>query len=183
MDRDPLVAAFFSRSESAIAEARQKYGAGLRRLSYGILGSKEDAEEIENDVYLEAWNKIPPAEPESLKSYLFMICRRRSLDRMKEKLAQKRGGGEAAVTLEELEQILPGEDGRDWAEQICLRETLRRFLERLPKRERVVFMQRYWYFLSISEIAEEQMLSENHVKVLLYRTRQKLKDQLKKEEL
>ena len=109
MTSDPLVQQFLVRQEEALAEAKRRYGSALRSLSLRILGSPEDAEEVENETYLEAWNQIPPAEPDSLKSYLYMICRRRSLDRLDERLAKKRGGGEAAAGWEELEDILPGE--------------------------------------------------------------------------
>ena len=183
MARDPLVNQFLSRSENAAAEAKRLYGAGLRGLAKRILGNYEDAEEVENDVYQEAWEKIPPAEPESMKNFLFMICRRRALDRLRERLAKKRGGGEAETALDELDDIFPGEDGRNWASEIARREMLSRFLRELPQRERTVFLQRYWYFLSVREIAREQGLKESHVKVLLYRIRNQLKEQLVREDL
>ena len=183
MSNDPLVQQFLSRSEEAVTEAKRRYGSGLRALALRILGSREDAEEIENDTYLEAWNRIPPAEPESLKSYLFMICRRRALDRLDERLAKKRGGGEAETALEELDEFLPGEDGRDWADAIGRRELIRDFLTGLPERERRLFLKRYWYFLSVREIAEDEKLTVSHVKVLLHRSRNRLKERLKREDL
>ena len=183
MAKDPLVEQFTIRSEDAVAEAKRQYGPMLRAFSKKILGSYEDAEEVENDAYQEAWNKIPPEEPSSLKNYLLMICRRRSLDRLRERLSKKRGGTEATLCLEELEDIFPGEDGRRWASEISRKEFLSRFLRELPERERIIFLKRYWYFLSIREIAAEQGLKESHVKVLLYRTRSKLKEQLLREDL
>ena len=180
---DPLVQLFLARSEKALAETKRRYGSGLRALARRILGSPEDAEEVENDVYLEAWRSIPPAEPESLKGYLFVLCRRKALDRLDERLAQKRGGGEAALVLEELEEILPAEDGERWAEALSLREAIGRFLDDLPERERRVFIKRFWYFLSTAEIARETGLKESHVRVLLHRCRRKLKEQLIGEEL
>ncbi|MBQ4424212.1 MAG: sigma-70 family RNA polymerase sigma factor [Lachnospiraceae bacterium] len=183
MTRDPLVQQFFDRSEEAIAEAKRRYGSGLCALALRILGSAEDAEEVENDVYREAWDAIPPAEPDSLKSWLYMVCRRRALDRLDERLAAKRGGGEAAAVLDELEDILPGEDGRDWAENLSRREALNRFLKELPARERSIFLKRYWYFLSVREIARQERLTDNHVKVLLFRIRHQLKELLQKEGL
>lgn len=183
MSSDPLVQQFTARSEEALAEAKRRYGSGLRALSLRILGSPEDAEEVENDVYLEAWNRIPPAEPDSLKSFLYMICRRRSLDRLEARTAQKRGGGQAAQALEELEEVLRGEDGRDWAGQISLKEALERFLDSLPERERRIFLARYWYFLSAAEIAGREDLAAGSVRVILHRSRNRLKTILKKEEL
>ncbi|MBO4872465.1 MAG: sigma-70 family RNA polymerase sigma factor [Lachnospiraceae bacterium] len=180
---DPILALFQLHSEDAIAEAKRRYGSGLRAFAGRILGSYEDAEEVENDVYLDAWKAIPPAEPENLKSFLFMLCRRRALDRLDEKLAGKRGGGEVESVLEELEDSLPGQDGRDWAEALSLKEAFESFLEDLAERERKVFLQRYLYFYSVSEIAGINGLKENHVRVLLYRLRKQLKEKLIREDL
>ena len=52
--------------------------------------------------------------------------------------------------------MLPGEDGREWAEGISRRDVIRGFLEDLPERERRVFLRRYWYFLGLREIAAEE---------------------------
>ena len=183
MTTDPLVLQFLARQEEALTEAKRSCGAALRALALRILGSREDAEEVENEVYLEAWNKIPPAQPESLKSYLFMVCRRRALNRLEARMAEKRGGGEAETALEEVSEIISGEDGRSWGEGLDRRELLNRFLRELPARERRLFLKRYWYFLSIREIAAEEKLKENHVKVLLFRSRSKLKALLQEEDL
>ena len=183
MTKDPLVQQFLQHSEDAIGEAKQLYGNKLRGFALRILGNPEDAEEIENSVYLEAWNKIPPAEPVSMESYLFMICRRRSLDKLEERQALKRGGGTAQTPIEELNEALPGEDGRNWAGQISRKDLLNRFVKELPDREREIFLQRYWYFLSTREIAKLHGLKESHVKVLLSRIRKQLKDLLIKEDL
>ena len=112
-----------------------------------------------------------------------MICRRRALDRLDERLAKKRGGGEAEAALEELDEFLPGEDGRDWTDAIGRRELIRDFLTGLPELKRRLFLKRYWYFLSIREIAEEEKLTVSHVKVLLHRSRNRLKELLKREDL
>ena len=181
---EQIIALFRERSEEAIAQTSSAYGSLLRALALRILGSREDAEEVEQDVYLAAWNQIPPAEPLPLLPWLRTICRRRALDRLEEQTAKKRGGGQREMILEELEESLPaGEDGRHWAERVSLKEAVNVFLKGLPERERNLFLQRYWYFLSIEELARENGLGRNHTKVLLYRIRQKLKAHLEREDL
>ena len=81
MPNDPLVQQFLSRSEEAIAEAKRRYGSGLRALALRILGSREDAEEIESDVLLKAWKTIPPNRPKDLGYYLALITRQLSINR------------------------------------------------------------------------------------------------------
>ena len=51
-----IIGLFFERSEEALILSRRQYGAYLFALSCRILGNREDAEEVENDAYLDAWN-------------------------------------------------------------------------------------------------------------------------------
>ena len=178
-----ILSLYRARAEEAIAETKAVYGAALCTLALRVLGSREDAEEVEQDVYLTAWNQIPPDSPRSLAAYLKTICRRRAMDKLEERTAAKRGGGESALMLEELSESLPAQDGRQWAAQMSLQEALSAFLKELPLRERQIFLQRYWYFYPLKEIARAQGLKENHVKVLLYRLRGQLKAHLEREEL
>ena len=71
----------------------------------------------------------------------------------------------------------------DMAEQLVLREVLEQFLKALPEKSRRLFLLRYWYFLSIKEIAGQTGLTQSNVKMQLLRTREKLRDCLQKEEL
>ena len=66
-------------------------------------------------------------------------------------------------------------------DRVILRELINKFLGSLGKKQRVIFMQRYWYFLSTAEIADGLRLKENNVKVILHRTREQLRKFLLKE--
>ena len=54
MQDDELIALYFSRSETAIAETKQQYGIYCYSIAYHILPHPEDAEECENDTYWKA---------------------------------------------------------------------------------------------------------------------------------
>ena len=60
-------------------------------------------------------------------------------------------------------------------------EIINRFLETLPYEDKFVFMRRYWYADSLSEIAGMAGMSYNAVAVRLHRVKRKLKKQLQKE--
>ena len=62
-----------------------------------------------------------------------------------------------------------------------LSDLLDGFLETLDKRSRIMFVSRYWYSDSISDLAERFQISNNNVSVRLSRIRGKLKRYLKKE--
>ena len=66
-------------------------------------------------------------------------------------------------------------------DELALKDVVNRFLAGLSKKKRIVFMQRYWYFLSVGEIAEKNGMSEGAVKVSLLRTRNAFKKHLEKE--
>ncbi len=130
---------------------------------------------------MKVWNTIPPNRPEQLKSYVGMITRQLSFNAYERKTAQKRGM-QLRCVLDELAECIPdGSSSGDMAEAFALRDALNRFLRSLPKKTQTIFVRRYWYTSSLSEIAEEYSMTENHVSVLLFNTRKKLKLFLSKE--
>ena len=68
---------------------------------------------IINDTYLDAWNAMPPHKPSILSTFLGKITRRISLDRLRRNNAEKRGGGQAALSLDELMECIP--DGKRYS--------------------------------------------------------------------
>jgi RNA polymerase sigma-70 factor (ECF subfamily) len=179
MEDKRIVDLYWMRSESAISETDKKYGKYCRYIAERILESEEDAREVQNDTYLQVWNTVPPERPNSLRAYLGAICRNLSLNRYEASHAQKRGG-EVSLALDELSEcIADREEQNDVNERLC--ELLDSFLATLPKRTRRVFLRRYWYASSISEIAKDYGMSENNVTVMLYRTRKALAQLLQKE--
>ena len=179
MEDKRIVDLYWMRSESAISETDKKYGKYCRYIAERILESEEDAREVQNDTYLQVWNTVPPERPNSLRAYLGVICRNLSLNRYEASHAQKRSG-EVSLALDELSECIASrEEQDDINERLC--ELLDSFLATLPKRTRRVFLRRYWYASSISEIAKDYGMSENNVTVLLHRTRKTLAQLLQKE--
>ena len=181
MEDKQIVDLYFERSESAITETEKKYGRYCHYIAYRILENDEDAKEIVNDTYLKAWNTIPPHRPNPLKPYVGMLSRQLSLDRYEKSHAQKRGG-QVLLVLDELAECIPdGNSGKDIGESVALRDALNRFVWSLPQKAQTIFVRRYWYSCSISEIAKAYGMKEGSVTVLLLRTRKKLEQFLKKE--
>ena len=182
MEDERIVALYWERSEQAIAETEKKYDHYLEKIAYNILNNLEDSRESVNDTYLAAWNTMPPKRPNALSAFLGKITRYISLDRWKRRSASKRGGGQTTLALDELEECVSG--GENPEERLARKELLalvNRFLGDLPETERRVFVCRYWYLDSISEIAQRFDFTESKVKTMLHRTRQKLSHQLEKE--
>ena len=182
MDDSQIIDLYWARQGSAISETNKKYGRYLFSIANHILAQYEDSEECVNDTYLGAWNSIPPHKPTVLSTYLGKITRRLALKKHRGNTAQKRGGTEADLSLEELSDCIPAEQTIDaQMDNRELAEVLNRFLSELPAPQRQAFVCRYWYCDSISEIAQRFSWSESKVKMLLLRTREKLRQYLKKE--
>lgn len=182
MEDEHILTLFLERKEQAISETEKKYGNYLSAIAVRIVHDSSEVGEILNDTYAAAWNAIPPARPEKLSLYLGKITRSLSLNRIRNRKAEKRGGGETVLCFEELEGVLSGEnDPVSTLEEKELNRILDDFLASLPETERRVFVCRYWYFDPISEIAERFHFSESKVKMMLLRTREKLKKRLEKE--
>ena len=182
MEDNHIVDLYWARSEIAIEETDKKYGRYCHYIAYQILSNNEDAEEIVNDTYLKTWNTVPPNRPDPLKAYVGMISNQLALNRYEEKTAEKRGGGNLPLIYHELDECIADEDESvDIGENLDLRDALNKFIWSLPKRTRKIFVRRYWYASSMADIAKDYGMKENAVAMLMFRTRQKLKDFLEKE--
>ena len=182
MDDTTIVSLYWQRNETAINETQLKYGKYIFSIANGILHSTQDAQECENDTYLALWNSIPPGRPDVLSAFIGKIVRRISINKWKSNTAQKRGGGEIELTLEELGDCISNKYSIDAEiEAEMLSRSVDSFLRALPKTERQIFMRRYWYMDSINDIALRFKLSSGKIKMTLMRTRKKLKIFLEKE--
>ena len=184
MDDSRIIMLFWQRSEDAIAAVQQKYGRYCHSIAYQILSNNEDAEECVNDTYIGAWNAIPPHRPEKLSVFLGKITRNLSLKKWRAKNTAKRGGGETALALHEIEECISYENNIEAylnAEELA--EILNTFLDGLAAMERRVFLCRYWYFDSISDISVRFGFTQSKVKMMLKRTREKLLRHLEQEEI
>ena len=173
MEDERIVSLYFARNEDAIAETDKKYGGYCAAIAYAILYSAEEAEECKNDTYLKAWNAMPPQRPSRLKAFLGRIARHTALDRYDYENAKKRQTP-ALLIWDEAIDAMP-DCPSDPADSLAIKDAVNGFLSSLKKNERVLFMQRYYYFASISEIARLNGMSAGAVKVALHRMRLRCK--------
>ena len=174
-----IIELFWERSQEAIAQTKTKYGRLIYSICIKILRVAEDAAECENDTYLKAWDSIPPQRPDHLSAYLGKIARNLSLDRYEREHAQKRGGSQVPLILDELEECIPS--APDGGLPLELRDLLNRFLEGQTERARLLFVRRYFFGDSVKEIAQNYDLGESLVKMTLLRSRNALRALLEQE--
>lgn len=184
MDDKQIVDLYWERSEKAITETDAKYGGYCYSVANNILNNHADAEECVNDTYLSAWNSMPPHRPSVLSTFLGKITRRISIDKWRKSGAEKRGGGQTAVVLDELSECIPDKSSVEHAvDAQILSDVINSFVKDLSDKDRHVFLCRYFYLDSVESISDRFGYSHSKVKSTLHRTRQKLRARLEKEGL
>lgn len=184
MDDYEIIDLYWQRSDRAIEESNKKYGGYCHRIAYNICKNREDAEECVNDTWFGAWNQMPDKRPTVLSVFLGSMTRNFAINRVKAKSRKKRGGGQFTLALDELSECVPapGDVEREF-EAKELETALDTFVGGLPETERKVFVARYWFMAPVNEIAEKFGFSDSKTKSILYRTRSRLREYLREENL
>lgn len=184
MEDQTIVELFWSRDEQALLQTEQKYGKYLFKLAGHVLSDPQDREECVSDVYMAAWNSIPPQRPQSLCAYLSKLARRISIDRLRRMTAQKRGGTEYALSLSELAGcVAGGTEPEASLETKQLGKALNSFVRGLSSQERQLFVGRYFFMDRLKNVARYCGMTESKAKSMLFRIRCRLREHLEKEGL
>lgn len=181
MDDREIICLFFDRDETALREVSLKYGTYCKTIARNILNNAEDADECVNDTYMRAWESIPPKRPPVLSSYLGRITRNLALNRIRFFKSEKRGGGEADLSFDELDEFVSGKYSVEIeTERKEFIAAINGFLDKLPTRQRQLFVGRYWGCRNLAELAARFGMSQSGVSESLAGTRKKLKKYLSK---
>ena len=180
MEDNEIIELYFKRDEEAIVETKRKYEILLNTIISRLLDDDRDCEECLDDTWVSIWNLIPPNRPENFKAYLAKIARNISIKKFEYNRAAKRDQS-LETSFDELEEVLSNEMIKDDIDDGQISKVISDFLRNEKDIVRNIFILKYWYFESIESIALKYNFSESKVKSILYRTRNKLKNHLKKE--
>ncbi len=179
-----IISLLQKRDETALQLIRTQNDALCYQIAYRMTGSREDAEEVLNDMLLAVWNSIPPQKPDNLRAYVTALTGRIAIKKYEHTHRIKRGGTQFAAALDELSEIIPSDTYVEREiEQRELTDALTAWLRTLQPDQRRIFMQRYYLSESVRQIAEQNQMGVSAVKMTLLRLRKKLKDYLRKEDL
>ena len=179
MEDENIIRLYWDRDETAIEETSKKYGKYCFSIANNILCSREDSEECVNDTYVKVWDSIPPQRPSIFSAFIGKITRNISLNRYKLNNAEKRGGNEMPLVLDEVREIVSGHpDPEEQAIRDELIAAVNDYLATLSVEKRVMFVRRYWYADDVKSIAERMGTSENNISVSVRRIRNSLRDYL-----
>ena len=179
MQDHAIIALYFERNEQAIEETAAKYGPYCNKIAYNILLDVYDAEECVNDTYLRVWNTVPPTVPNIFSAFLAKITRNLAIDRYNKAHSSKRNG--VAVSLDEISECIGDGNFSNDLDAKTLGEAISTFLSREKALARRIFIRKYFFEDTVSLFAQAHGISEGNVKIILHRTRVRLKDYLKRE--
>ena len=144
----------------------------LFRLALRITLNRAEAEDVVQETMIKVWNRRDHwDEIESIEAFCLTICRNISLDKMKKAENQNQ-------SLEE------GHDAPDFSyksnpeEQAMQRDRIqliRRLINHLPEKQRSCMQLRDFEGKSYKEIAQVLGISEEQVKINIFRARQTIK--------
>ena len=135
------------------------------RVAHHILGSVQDAEDVSQDVFAEAFRLNQSGPVQSWTGLLVRLATLRSIDRLRR--------ARPAAELRDSDRITTVEPS-DEAAARELAEWLRQSLARLPDQQAAVFAMAHFEQLSHDDVATTLGISTQAVSTALYKARQRL---------
>ena len=171
MEDSEIIRLYWARNQRAVEETEKKYRSYCSKIAGNILTDTRDTEECVSDTWMRAWNSIPPNRPVHLKIFLAKITRNLAIDMIRKSMTAKRGGD---ILIEELDQCLPNSESLESVAELSdLTSVIQDYLSTVPKRDRSVFLYRYFWGESTRDICTRFHLREENVHVILSRVRRR----------
>lgn len=149
----------------------------LYRLALRITLNPAEAEDVVQDTLIKVWNKRDQwNEIDSIEAFSLVICRNLALDKNKKK-------GHDNLSIEEETNIEPVASASNPLEQTLQNdriEQVRRLINELPEKQRSCIQLRDFEGKSYKEVAEVLGITEEQVKVNIFRARQTIKQRFEK---
>ncbi len=146
----------------------RRHGGLVRAYATRILGGATDADDVVQETFITAWDKLPGLDDLSaVRSWLMRIANRKALDRIRSRHPD--------VPIEDWDDPAPAEEGPDrQAEAGSRRASLIAALDRMPDAQRQCWVMKEVGGLAYDEIAEELGVPPSTVRGLLARARRRL---------
>lgn len=167
-----LIEALRSGDHTAYGNLYLGYVDSLTMFLRMLLGSKEEAEEIAHDVFLNIWeNRESINSHLNIKGYIYKYAKNLALDQLRRRKVKDRYA----------ERVYYSTEGFDLSpdETVIGKETeliIRIAIENMPKRQREVFEMSRYEGLSNKEIAAKLGISESTVRLHIHNTVKHLRE-------
>ena len=142
----------------------------LFRLALRITSDRMEAEDIVQDTLIRVWNKREEwAGMESIEAYCLAVARNLAIDRSEKKVAQ------TVELAPDMEYTAEATGPHEYLEQTERMSILHRLINGLPEKQRTIMQLRDVEGMEYKEIARVLGITEEQVKVTLFRARQKVR--------
>ena len=162
----------------------EKYQQLVFRTCMGFVHNKEDADDLTQEVFIQAYRSLPDFKMKSaFSTWLYRIAVNASLNRVRK--------SSGTSFLQRLESLFGSENKTDWQltavdtddpENIIIRKEhsqwLQKALDSLPENQRTAIVLSKYDDLSQKEIAEIMNTTEGAVEALLQRAKKNLREKL-----
>lgn len=169
-----LVDRIAARDASAVGELYDRHSRLLYGLILRILGDRSDAEDVLQDVFVLAWNRVNTyhAALGSPAAWLIGIARNRAIDRLRANSARLRAVESARFESQ------AGDDPEANASRGEQQRAVLRALDAVPREQRQLIEEAYYFGFTHSELAARHRLPLGTVKTRIRSGMQTLRDQL-----
>jgi RNA polymerase sigma-70 factor, ECF subfamily len=157
--------------ELAFAVIVRRHAPYLRALTTGLLRSNADVDDVVQDAFITAWDKLPDLrDGRGLRSWLAAIAARKATDRLRRRRDQ--------TPLDDVDPVAPGDDPAASAELSSQMAALGRALADLPDEVRITWTLREVSGRSYEQIAADLDVPVSTVRGRLARARAHLLDRM-----
>jgi RNA polymerase sigma-70 factor (ECF subfamily) len=162
----------------------ERHSQNVFRLSYRLVGNRHDAEEVVQEAFLRAYQKLSQFEARSnFGTWVFRIAANYAIDRMRKQRKEEARRDMPTVNEEtEHDPLSIIADAAPTPERLTqsveLRRKMQEALGTLTQAERTAFVMRHWEGCGIEEIAAVLKSSSNATKNTVFRAVQKLRQLL-----
>ncbi len=152
--------------EEALAQLVRRYRDRIFNLAWQLLGNKDDAEDVTQETFLQAFEHLSDFRGDSqISTWLYRIA----VNTCMMKLRQRKSVEPLPEDYELAEEI----DWRSVEERILLKQQVDRVLARLPEPLRLVLVLREMHELSYDEVAQVLGIPVGTVRSRLFEARRK----------
>jgi RNA polymerase sigma-70 factor (ECF subfamily) len=162
----------------------ERHSAAVFRMAYRLTGNRADAEEVVQEAFLRAYQKLAQFEARAnFGTWVYRIAANYAIDRSRQKKTEESRREEPRVVDgAEISALQAVADGAPSPERLTqnleLREQIERALEHLTAAERTAFVMRHWDGCGMEEIAEALNSNASAAKNTVFRAVQKLRNAL-----
>lgn len=147
----------------------------LFRLALSITGNREDAEDVVQDVLMNIWNRKDTWEQvDNWEAYCLRSARNTALNKQ-----ELRTNKQTSIP-DNYDLAESGSNAQDLMEEREQLQMIEQLLRQLPEKQRTVFQLREVEEMTYKAIAEVMDITEEQVKINLFRSRQKIKELINK---